>query len=58
MLRAAGTGQGWESVVQQVLEGWERLEVLLRWGAYKHRGATNSGSISISVVRCVQICAT
>jgi hypothetical protein len=33
MLRAAGKGQGRESVVQQVLEGWERLEVLLRWGA-------------------------
>ena len=28
MLRAAGAGQGRESVVQQELEGWERLAVL------------------------------
>ena len=33
VLRAAGAGRGRESGVQQVLEGWERVEVLLRWGA-------------------------
>ena len=57
VLRDVEVGQGWESVVQQELEGWGRLEVLLRWGAYKHQTTTHPGSISISVARCVQICA-
>jgi hypothetical protein len=51
-----GRDRGWRASSSKCWR--ERVEVLLRCGAYKHRTATNPGSISISVTRCVQNCAT
>ena len=48
------TPWGWRAAggrPPQAAEGWAVLRVCSRWGAYRHRLATNPASISISVAR-------
>ena len=56
-VRVLGGGRA-PRIVRRLLEKGRKWVAMLNYGAYKHRTATNPGSISIIIVRCVQICAT
>ena len=55
-VRVLGGGRA-PRIVQRLLEKGRKWVAMLNYGAYKHRTATNPGSIIIIIVRCVQICA-
>ena len=57
MLRTRGVGRAAGGRPPQAAEGWAVLRVCSRWGAYRHRLATNPTSISISVARSGHLCA-
>ena len=42
---------------KRLLEKGRKWVAIVNYGAYKHRTATNPGSISIRIARYVQICA-